>query len=910
MALTERLALVITGDSKGAVKAIGDVGRAADRDLAKAEKRFERTGLKLQQLGAGAVGLGGLFVAGLSRAGQKAGELEQAVGGTQAVFGEAAGTIDRFAEGAAKSMGLSERAFREATSRIGGSLKGLGFATDDAADQAVRLTGVAADLAATYGGSTADAVDALAAAFRGEADPAERFNLFLNQARVNAKAVSLGLAESTSSVSAHAKAQATLALILEQSADAQGQFARESDTLIGKQQIAAAEAENAAAELGEGFVPVMQTLTDLSLTASSAFGDLNQATGGLAATFVSFGSVALVAGGGMAFLAGTVMRSFDTIKDAANIGVRALQRFQVQMALARMEGISTTRAIGQMAASAINPTTIAITAGVTALYAWSKGKKDARQRTMEFVQALQADNGELGENTDQLIRNKIAQADLNDNLVKAGITYDEFVNALREGGDEGERVIKQLLKRGKLTGEEQLALGGLINAYTDANKELEENAAAGIGAGEGARDAADGFRAAGNAAGSASGEVLSLKDAMDAAFNSMFGLEKVSLSVDKAFVSFNDTVSSTSGRASGAGRSVDLVAKKQEALERATRDAESALESYNDSLRSIEDAQRDLTDAQTALERALRGPSDDDRAVAADDLADARLSLEDATFAVEDAQKRLTEAQEKGDPGDIARAQNDYEQALLRRNRAQRSLNEEQTRYNSIANWTKENDPKVADAQDKVKSAQERLEKATKASADRYRELEAAQKAQDEVARASHTTFGEGDGKLASHRDRVNEVRSAYVDLAEAIKSQGEALIANQTISAQGKINELNRIESLIKSNPSLTPDQKQRLLAMVYSQKASAVGFTPGFMLADGALVKGGRGGVTGTIGEAQHDELVLPLTDRVLSRIGGGTSVQVNINAPVYGVDHLERVVADAWLGAQRRGILTGAR
>jgi len=281
--------------------------------------------------------------------------------------------------------------------------------------------------------------------------------------------------------------------------------------------------------------------------------------------------------------------------------------------------------------------------------------------------------------------------------------------------------------------------------------------------------------------------------------------------------------------------------------------------------------------------------------------------LEDATFAVEDAQKALSEAQAKGDPSAVARAQNDYEQALLRRNRAQRDLTAEQARYNQVANWTKENDPKVAEAHDQVKAAQERLDKATKSSADRYRELEAAQRAQNEVASASLSTFGEAASGMANVRDRAYEARSAYLSLAEAINTQGEALLSNQTISAQGKLNELNRIESLIKSAP-LSPEQRQRLLAMVYSQKASAVGFTPGFMFAEGGLVKGGRGGVTGTIGEKQHDELVLPLTSSVLGRLGGRGDVTVNINAPVYGVDDLQRVVAEAWLGAQRRGILTG--
>ncbi|HLT68568.1 MAG TPA: hypothetical protein VKZ72_00295 [Acidimicrobiales bacterium] len=189
-----------------------------------------------------------------------ASELEQAVGGTEAVFGEWADVIDEAAQRSATSIGMSERAFREATSRIGGQLKNMGFDMADAADWSIRLTNIAADLAATYGGSTTEAVEALGAALRGEADPAERFGLLLHQNAVNAKAVEMGLAESVSSVDAWAKAQATLALITEQSADAQGQFAREADTAAGRAQILAAQWENLQAKIGQRLLPVLTSL--------------------------------------------------------------------------------------------------------------------------------------------------------------------------------------------------------------------------------------------------------------------------------------------------------------------------------------------------------------------------------------------------------------------------------------------------------------------------------------------------------------------------------------------------------------------------------------------------------------------------------------------------------------------------
>src|SRR5690554_769203 len=201
-------------------------------------------------------------------------DLEQSIGGTEAVFGEFSKVIDEHARSAAESMGLSEAEFRTATTSIGGQLKRMTGDVQFAAEQSVELVRVAADLAATYGGTTAEAVQALGAAFRGEADPAERFNLNLKASVVNAKAVEMGLAATEREVDENARAQAILALVTEQSADAQGQFARESDTVAGKAQITAAKLENMKAIVGETLQAYSSLGSYLQLTMGKALANL------------------------------------------------------------------------------------------------------------------------------------------------------------------------------------------------------------------------------------------------------------------------------------------------------------------------------------------------------------------------------------------------------------------------------------------------------------------------------------------------------------------------------------------------------------------------------------------------------------------------------------------------------------
>jgi phage-related protein len=114
-----------------------------------------------------------------------------------------------------------------------------------------------ADLAATYGGTTAEAVEAInAAVSRSEFDPLEKYGVSLNMTAVNAELAAKGQENLTGKQLDAAKKAIILEQIYGKTAKAAGTFARESDTAAGSQAIAAAQWENAAAALGEVLLPV------------------------------------------------------------------------------------------------------------------------------------------------------------------------------------------------------------------------------------------------------------------------------------------------------------------------------------------------------------------------------------------------------------------------------------------------------------------------------------------------------------------------------------------------------------------------------------------------------------------------------------------------------------------------------
>lgn len=224
-------------------------------------------------------GMASVFVAGAVVAGLKnmlgaASDLQQAMGGVQSVFQGSAKVIDDFGNRSAHAVGLSKAAFSSLAAPLGASLKLAGFSLDEVAGKTVQLTERAADMAATFGGTTKEALEAIQAALRGESDPIERFGVKLTEATVQAKAMADTGKTLASSLTEQEKAAARVALIMEQTAGTAGQFAREQNSAAGATQIATARIEDAKAKLATGFLPIVAAAAAAIGSLAAGFADL------------------------------------------------------------------------------------------------------------------------------------------------------------------------------------------------------------------------------------------------------------------------------------------------------------------------------------------------------------------------------------------------------------------------------------------------------------------------------------------------------------------------------------------------------------------------------------------------------------------------------------------------------------
>lgn len=255
----------VLADSKKFQSAMGDIGGSVNR----------MGGIVKAGVGIAAGALVALSAAAVKAVGD-ASSLEQSVGGVASVFGDMADQVNGFASQAANAVGLSKNSYNELATIIGTTLKNSGTPLEQLASATNDLTTRSADLAATFGGPVTDASNAVASALRGEFEPLRRYGVALSVAEINARAMADTGKTNADQLTKQEKALATQALIFEQSADAAGAFARESDTLAGQQERLAANAENLSAKVGGALLPAF---TALATAANNMLSSLMESEG-------------------------------------------------------------------------------------------------------------------------------------------------------------------------------------------------------------------------------------------------------------------------------------------------------------------------------------------------------------------------------------------------------------------------------------------------------------------------------------------------------------------------------------------------------------------------------------------------------------------------------------------------------
>lgn len=261
----------------------------------------------------------GAVIGQMKEAIQLAGDYQQSVGAIDSIFKDQAGKMHSKADSAAVDVGLDKNAYNELGSVLGAQLKNAGTPMDELSDKTSNLITLGADLSSMFGGTTKEAIEAVSSALKGEMDPIEKYGITLSAAALEAEALSKGLikpivdadlvADATTKMQVaqkkhnetvakygkdsmeaaksqvalnsaerafdkatagkipklegEAKALAVQSALYAQSADAQGNFGKESETLQGQQQRLNAEVANMKIAAGTAFLPAMTKIVEV-----------------------------------------------------------------------------------------------------------------------------------------------------------------------------------------------------------------------------------------------------------------------------------------------------------------------------------------------------------------------------------------------------------------------------------------------------------------------------------------------------------------------------------------------------------------------------------------------------------------------------------------------------------------------
>ena len=262
-----------------AITIIGDT-TSLEKDLKKAQRTLDGFASSVTSVGKTlTAGLTVPIVAAGAAAFKMAADLQDAVGATDQVFKAQSQAMQNWADSLPSYYGIAEAEALSYANTMGSMLKNIGGMTEEqAAQQSQKLIALAGDLTAMYGGTTQDAVRALTGSLKGNNTMLDNYGMAVNDAMIKTKAFEMGLYSGKGEMDLATKQAATLALIMEQTGDAQGQAAREADGASGSMRAFVTEMKNLATDIGSLLLPILTPLIANLRDVAAGFGQMSEGT--------------------------------------------------------------------------------------------------------------------------------------------------------------------------------------------------------------------------------------------------------------------------------------------------------------------------------------------------------------------------------------------------------------------------------------------------------------------------------------------------------------------------------------------------------------------------------------------------------------------------------------------------------
>lgn len=295
------------------------------------KKQFQQVSDALTSWGAKlSVGITAPIVAAGAASVKMASDMDEAVNKVDVAFGDASNIVHDFSNTTLTTYGIAKSTALDMAALFGDMATSMGFTREEAANMSMELVGLAGDLASFKNISLDEAATALKSIFTGETETLKNLGIVMTETNLEAYALSQGIESATSEMEQNEKVALRMQYVLDSTKNAQGDFARTSDSTANQLRILSESLKELAAVAGQELIPMVLPIIQQLNQIIQKVGQLDDGTKDmitrLAVFAAAFGPL-LTISGKLTGAVGTLIGAYKSLKAAqaaATVGQTAL----------------------------------------------------------------------------------------------------------------------------------------------------------------------------------------------------------------------------------------------------------------------------------------------------------------------------------------------------------------------------------------------------------------------------------------------------------------------------------------------------------------------------------------------------------------------------------------------------------
>lgn len=302
-----------------------------------------------------------------------ASDMDEAINKVDVAFGDASRTVHNFSNTTLTTYGIAKSTALDMAALYGDMATSMGFSRQEAAEMSTQLVALAGDLASFKNVSLDQASTALKSIFTGETETLKNLGVVMTDTNLQAYAMAEGIDKTTAEMGQSEKVALRLQYVLDNTKNAQGDFARTSDSTANQLRILSESLKELAAIAGQELIPMVLPIIKQLNQIIQKVGQLDDGTKDmimkLAIFAAAFGPL-LTVSGKMAGVVSTLVGAYKALK-TAQAGAAAGQT-ALNVAMSANPAGAVAAAIGVLVAALGS---LAITSSLTGNAAESLSKK-------------------------------------------------------------------------------------------------------------------------------------------------------------------------------------------------------------------------------------------------------------------------------------------------------------------------------------------------------------------------------------------------------------------------------------------------------------------------------------------------------------------------------------------------------